>query len=120
MRRRQRDGLAGIERGLHRRGAGRLDADDPDPGRDSFTAAAMPASNPPPPTGTTTAATSGALLEDLQAGSALAGDDPRVIERRHDGQAAGGGLGLGALAPMGRSRAGEDHSRRRTPGLPPP
>ena len=40
---------------------------------------------------------------------ALAGDDPRMIERRHHRQAARRGFRLGARLPFGRRRPGEDH-----------
>ena len=63
-------------------------------------AAPMPEASPPPPAGTNTVADVGALLEDLEAGGALAGDDLLVIERRHDRQAARARFLLGARLPI--------------------
>ncbi len=111
----QRDRMAGVDRRFHLGGAGWLDADDLhvgpgllDGGRDA---------------GGQSAATDGhehgrdvgPLIEDLEAGRALAGDDPRVVERRHHGESALGGFGLGARAAIRRRRAREDHLRAERP-----
>ena len=61
-------------------------------GRSALIAMAMPESSPPPPSGTTTVSASRRLLEQLQADRALARDDRRVVERRHQHAT----LGIGA------------------------
>ena len=78
------------------------------PGTSALMAAATPLARPPPPTGTTTAATSRQVLGDLEADRALPGDDPVVVVRRDDGEAAFRGDRLGPFAPLLRRRPDRD------------
>ena len=64
--------------------------------------------SPPPPTGTKTTL---ALAQDLGADRALSGDDQRVVERVHQGQAALRGQGLGAGLRFRVAVAGQHHLR---------
>ena len=86
-----------------------------------------PAASPPPPIGTRTAARSGSVLGDLEPDRALAGDDPVVVVRRDDRQAAlrgdllRDGLALVAgraddddLGAVGRDPLALDRPARRT------
>ena len=89
-------------------------------GRSDFTAIAMPASRPPPPVGTSTVCRSRRLLDDLQPGGALAGDDVDVVERVDQHRP-----GLGLERPRRDQRVLEvaavrRRRRRRTPGSPSP
>ena len=52
-----------------------------------FTATAMPAMSPPPPTGTTIASSFGRGREHLERDRALARDDQRIVEGRHEPRA---------------------------------
>ena len=79
------------------------------PGQSALTAVATPEMSPPPPMQTTTVPTSGSACDDLEADGALAGDDPRVVERRDVLERAGvADLGGHALPLLARIRAADD------------
>ena len=61
---------------------------------------ATPLASPPPPIGTSHGRQVGQVLDELEADRPLARDDPVVVERRDDRQAAFGGDRLGHLPPL--------------------
>ena len=111
----QRDRVAGVDRRFHLGGAGRLDADDLHVGPGLLDGGRHASGQSAAADRHEHRRDVGPLIEDLEAGRTLAGDDPLVVERRHHGESAFRGFGLGARAAIRRRRPREDHLRAERP-----
>ena len=104
----ERYGTARGKRRRHPRGACRLDADDPDGWTHLFDSGAYPRNLSAAADGHVDRPDVRLLLEDLHARRALPGDDPRVIEGRHDRESARGRDLFSPRLAIGGGGSGED------------